>query len=164
VLNVGAGWPAKQWPPESFAALADALLKDFALAAILNCGPGEEALAVQVRQSCRLANPQPYLGDLKGLIALLRRSRLMVGPDSGPLHLAAALNVPTVGLFGPTDPSRNGPYGMRYRTLRPPGAQTSYRHSASAGSIMRRISPEGVLEAIRALFEEEGSGWNRSLP
>lgn len=155
VLNPGAGWRSKCWPPEHYASLADALQREFALPSVLNCGPGEEALAAQVQNQCRAANPQPYVGNLNGLIALLRRSRLMVGPDTGPLHLAAALGVPTVGLFGPTDPARNGPYGRLRRSLRADNAETSYQHSSADGSAMRSIQPERVLETIRELFDQE---------
>ncbi len=152
VFNPGAGWRSKCWPPENYAAVADALQENLSLPVILNCGPGEETLARQVVESCRRANPKPYLGDIKSLIALLRRARLMVGPDTGPLHLAAALGVPTVGLFGPTDPRRNGPYGKRQRTLRPESAETSYRHSSAEGDVMRGIHPERVVEKIYELL------------
>ena len=154
VFNPGAGWRSKCWPPESYAALADALDAEFHIPVVLNLGPGEEPLASDIESNCRRANPQRFSGTLRALIALMRRSRLMVGPDTGPLHLAAALGVPTVGLFGPTDPRRNGPYGRRQRSLRPPGAVTTYRHSSEEGAEMRRITAEQVLEAIRELFPE----------
>lgn len=152
VLNPGAGWRSKCWPPDYYAALSDALLNQFSMQAVINCGPGEEALAHDLRKHCRVANPVTYIGNLTGLIALLRRSRLMVGPDTGPLHLAAALGVATVGLFGPTDPVRNGPYGKLHRSLRAEGAATSYRHSPEEASVMRSIHPEQVVEAIRELL------------
>ena len=157
VLNPGAGWRSKCWPPEHFASLADTLADELALPSVLNCGPGEEPLAQQVQQACRRQKPPIYSGNLKGLMALLRRSRLMVGPDTGPLHLAAALGVPTVGLFGPTDPGRNGPYGRLHRTLRPVGVATSYKHSSEEGAAMRSITPEKVMHTIRELLKQEES-------
>ena len=89
----------------------------------------------------------------------------MVGPDTGPLHLAAALGVPTVGLFGPTDPGRNGPYGRHHKSLRPDNAQTNYRHSPAEGNAMRQIRPEEVIETIRELLREEhvGATQNRTI-
>jgi lipopolysaccharide heptosyltransferase I len=87
------------------------------------------------------------------LIAVLRQARLMIGPDTGPLHLAAALGVPTVGLFGPTDPKRNGPYGNVHRNLRPEGAVTSHHRSGSADGLMQRIRPSQVLEAVDELLQ-----------
>jgi len=152
VLNPGAGWLSKRWYPEGYAVVSDILHTDFSLPVVLNVGPGEEALAREVKNACRAANPEIYFGNLRGLIALLRRSRLMVGPDTGPVHLAAALGVPTVGLFGPTDPSRNGPYGRLHKSLRSEDAQTDYRHSSVDGAAMRRIRPEDVVETIRELL------------
>ena len=154
VLNPGAGWRSKCWSPENFAAVSDALQKDFSMQVILNGGPGEEPLTRQVQIACRNSDPLAFIGNLKGLIALLRRTRLMVGPDTGPLHLAAALGVPTVGLYGPTAPQRNGPCGGRHKSLRPGTAETSYKHSNSSGSTMDLIRPEQVVEAIRQLLSE----------
>ena len=158
VLNPGAGWRSKCWPAAGYGQVADALEKDFNLRVVLNCGPGEEALAREVQAACQTAKPLLYTGGLPGLIALLRRSRLMLGPDTGPSHLAAALGVPTVALFGPTDPQRNGPYGSRTKSLRPDNAPTSYQHSAVPGEAMSRLQPEQVLSAIRELLAEETEG------
>ena len=155
VMNPGAGWAAKQWPVSAYAELCDELESRHALPAILNCGPGETALAEAVSSRCRRAKPLTFSGNLPGLIALLRRAKLMIGPDTGPLHLAAALAVPTVALFGPTDPRRNGPYGNANRTLRPEGAVTSHRRTGRSDGGMERIRPSQVLEAIRELTEEE---------
>ena len=152
VINPGAGWRSKLWPPESYARVCDAIEKEFSLPVVLNCGPGEEGLVKEVSRGCRYSQPRVYSGNVQGLIALLRRSRLMVGPDTGPVHLAAALGVPTVGLFGPTDPRRNGPYGARYKSLRPDGALTSHRHSARSAELMAQIHPNQVLEAIHELL------------
>jgi lipopolysaccharide heptosyltransferase I len=154
VVNPGAGWTAKQWSVDGYAQICDALEKSLSLPVVLNCGPGEETLAGQVREACRSSQPFVFSGELAGLIALLRRARILVGPDTGPLHLAAALGVPTVGLYGPTDPRRNGPYGNRGRTLRPENASTSYQHSAPPDGVMERIRPEQVLEAIQELLVE----------
>ncbi|MBI3895593.1 MAG: lipopolysaccharide heptosyltransferase I [Acidobacteria bacterium] len=155
VLNPGAGWRSKCWPAASYGQVADALEKEIGFRVVLNCGPGEETLAAEVQAVCRTAKPLLYGGGLLGLIALLRRSRLMVGSDTGPSHLAAALGVPTVALFGPTDPQRNGPYGERTKSLRPDNAPTSYQHSAMPAEVMSRISPEEVLSAIRELLAVE---------
>ena len=152
VVNPGAGWRSKLWPNERYARVCDSLERELSLAVVLICGPGEEALAQHVMRACSQARPRIYSGGVPGLIALLRRSRLMVGPDTGPTHLAAALGVPTVGLFGPTDPQRNGPYGSRRISLRPNGAVTSHRRSASA-ELMELIQPEQVMGAIHELLE-----------
>jgi len=151
VVNPGAGWRAKQWSVEGYGQLCDAFEGTYSLPVALNCGPGEERLAEQVQRACRRSQPVIYSGTLPGLIALLRRARILVAPDTGPLHLAAALGVPTVGLFGPTDPRRNGPYGDRHRVLRPADAFTSHNHSAEP-AVMQRIQPGEVLQAVRDLL------------
>ena len=160
VFNPGAGWRSKLWPAENYALVSDALERELSLPVVLNCGPGEDGLAQQVVRACGHSRPRVYSGDVPGLIALLRRSRLMVGPDTGPVHLAAALGVPTVGLFGPTDPRRNGPYGPCHKSLRPDGAVTSHRRSAPAG-IMEQIRPNQVLAAIHEVLGDRGGVGSR---
>jgi heptosyltransferase-1 len=152
VINPGAGWQAKQWSAAGYAQICDALEEKYALPVVLNCGPGEAALANQVRSACRRSKPVLFSGSVPGLIALLRRARLMIAPDTGPLHLAAALGVPTVALFGPTDPKRNGPYGNSHRILRPENAPTSHSRSARGNGVMERIEPDQVLQAARELL------------
>ena len=102
VLIPGAGRPAKQWPIERFREVA----KRIGHAALVVWGPGERNLAEQV--DAELAPPT----NLRELASLLSSARIAIGGDTGPLHLAAALGTPVVGLYGPTDPARNGPYGQ----------------------------------------------------
>ncbi len=162
VVNPGAGWRAKQWSVEGYAQLCDAFAETYSLPVALNCGPGEESLAEQVQRACRHSRPVIYSGTLPGLIALLRRARILVAPDTGPLHLAAALGVPTVGLFGPTDPHRNGPYGNPHVVLRPADALTSHNHSAEPG-VMDKISAAEVVQAVRDLLGAEGVALSGSV-
>lgn len=110
VVNPGAGWPNKRWPPERFGALASHLRARHGLTPVVTWGPGERALAeFVVRESgdaARLA-PPTSLGDM---IALVGCASLFVAGDTGPLQLAAALGTPVVAIFGPTSPARNGPW------------------------------------------------------
>jgi heptosyltransferase-1 len=87
------------------------------------------------------------------LVALTRRARLFIGADSGPMHLAAALGIPVVAIFGPTDPARNGPYSTRSIVLRSPASRTSYAHTSRQEEGMLAISVDDVLEAARRLSE-----------
>lgn len=107
VLLPGAGRPEKLWPVERFREVARAI----GSRALVLWGPGEEALAQAA--GARMAPPT----SLRALAAYLRDAALVVGADTGPLHLAAALGTPVVGLYGPTDPRRNGPYGQLGRCL-----------------------------------------------
>ena len=152
VLNPGAGWPNKQWPPESLSKLCDSLLSKYGMPSVLNCGPQEYVLGEHVRNGCQLGKPMIFTGNLPALIALLRKASLMVGPDTGTVHLAAALGIPTVGIYGPTDPARNGPYGPRAISLRAANSQTTHRRRTAPDGSMEAISPAMVLEAVAALL------------
>lgn len=149
VLNPGAGWRAKEWPVARYAELARALVT-LGMTPVINCGPGEERLGAAIMQGCPEAHA--VLLSLPELIALLRRASLFVGGDTGPMHLAAMLGVPTVALFGPTDPARNGPYYSRTRVIRSPLSRTSYSHTAVADRGLAAITVHQVLESVREVM------------
>ncbi len=150
ILNPGAGWGAKCWPAESFGAVARSLA-DRGLSVVVNHGPGEERLAAAVRKSSGgVAVPlQCSIGEL---IALTRRARLFIGGDTGPMHLAAALRVPVVALFGPTRPERNGPYGTRSVVLRSPESVNQLSHTDRPDEGLVSIQPQAVIEAADKLL------------
>ncbi len=150
VLNPGAGWGAKCWPAESFGAVAR-VLAERGMSVVANHGPGEEQLAAVVRESSGgVAVPlQCSIGEL---IALTRRARLFIGGDTGPMHLAAALRVPVVALFGPTRPERNGPFGTRSVVLRSPESVSQTSHTDRADEGLVSIQPKAVIEASEQLL------------
>ena len=117
LINPGAAWPNKRWDPQRFGEVASFLREVRGLTPFVLWGPGEESLARAVVDAslgaARLA-PPTEIGDL---IALCRRASLLISGDTGPLHIAAALGVPIVSLFGPTDPARNGPWSPRDATI-----------------------------------------------
>jgi heptosyltransferase I len=135
-----AGWRSKQWPLERYARLAE-LLRDIPL--VLNAPPGADLPAPAP------GNMRFHFSGLPGLIHATRRAAAVVGVDSGPLHLAAALGKPGAALFGPTDPARNGPHGGSLRVLRHRSAATTYKRREAIDASMLRISPEEVLEALK---------------
>jgi lipopolysaccharide heptosyltransferase I len=110
VLNPGAGWPNKQWPPERFGALAAGLRAARGLRSVVTWGPGEQPLAAAVASSSEGAAEIAPPTSLAELTALVASAPLVVSGDTGPIHLAAAAGTPIVGLYGPTDPARNGPW------------------------------------------------------
>ncbi|MBI4246583.1 MAG: glycosyltransferase family 9 protein, partial [Candidatus Rokubacteria bacterium] len=126
VVNPGAGRPDKQWPVEAFAALARRLADEAIAQVLVVWGPGEEAAGRAIVEGAgggrALLAPPTSVPDL---IALLKRTSVLVAADTGPLHLAAALGTPCVGLFGPTRAGRNGPYGARQRTLSGEGGRVA---------------------------------------
>jgi lipopolysaccharide heptosyltransferase I len=150
ILNPGAGWGAKQWPAERYGEVARALA-DQGLRSVLNCGPGEEEL-VRVAEAASSGTARAVSCTISELIALTRRARLFIGGDTGPLHLAAALRVPVVAIFGPTDPARNGPYGTRSIVLRSAESVTSHARRAGADEGMLAIGSDAVVRAAGELL------------
>lgn len=110
IVNPGGGWKTKLWSPERFGQLVDALLERFNLPSLVTVGPGEEHLAEALVKASRAGAVRRVDTTLKQFVALARRAALFVGGDTGPLHLAAACSTPIVGIYGPTDPLKNGPW------------------------------------------------------
>jgi heptosyltransferase-1 len=152
LLNPGAGWGAKQWPAERYGEVVEQLEID-GLKTLVNFGPGEEDLARAV-EAASGGTAETFTGSLTQLIALARRARLFIGGDTGPMHLAAALGVPVVGIFGPTDPARNGPFGAMSVALRSSASNTSYSHVTQPDDGLLEISAEQVVAAARQLLGE----------
>jgi heptosyltransferase-1 len=151
ILNPGAGWGAKRWPAERYGEVARKLA-GYGVRSILNYGPGEEAL-VRTAEKASEGAAQAMSCTVSELIALTRRARLFIGGDTGPLHLAAALRVPVVAIYGPTDPARNGPYGSRSIVLRNPESLTSHTRRAAPDEGLMTIGSDAVVEAARKLLE-----------
>ncbi len=110
VINPGGGWPSKIWKPEYFGRLADRIQGELNLQVVVTTGPGEESLYESLAAHCSGKRPVHLQIPFLQLIPLLRKARLMIGGDTGPLHLAGALNTAVVGIYGPTCPVRNGPW------------------------------------------------------
>jgi heptosyltransferase-1 len=153
LINPGAGWGAKRWPVERYAEVANSLIgRGFRV--VVNAGPGEEALAnVIVKETNGAA--APLLCSMAQLIALTRRVELVIAGDTGPLHLACALGKPVVGIYGPTDPSRNGPFGTRFKVLPNPESRRDHtRHERPEAGLLT-IEPPDVVNAATELLETE---------
>lgn len=146
----GSQWPTKRWPSEHFAALADRLAREAGSLVLFLGGPGEEALAERIRG--RMMTPAESLAGrttIPRLAAVLERAAAVVANDSGPMHLAVALERPVVALFGPTSPERTGPYGGRakvLRTARP--CAPCFEPECENPECMRDIGVDAVLKAI----------------
>jgi heptosyltransferase-1 len=143
-----AGWGAKQWPIEHWSQLVSLL--DLPL--VVNGPPGAAAALQQIRGA------HVHLSGLPGLIDATRRAHAVLGVDSGPLHLAAALSKTGVAIYGPTDPARNGPYGGTIRVLRSPNAVVDYSRNPNPHRSMRAISPRMVADALAAALADKSAG------
>ena len=150
IINPGAGWGSKQWPAARYGEVARALSLS-GLFPLINFGPNEHQLAYEV-QTASGGIAQPISCSISELIALTRRARLFIGGDTGPLHLAAALNVPVVAIFGPTDPARNGPFSANSVVLRNPASKTSLSHTRAPDPGLLAISSGEVISAAQELL------------
>lgn len=152
LLAPTAGWGAKEWPAERYGAVAAEVARA-GFRVLVNASSSEDptALAV-VRASGGAAVAMPC--TMTELIALVRRSALVIAGDTGPLHLAAAFGRPVVGLYGPTDPARTGPYGTRSRVLRHVESQTDHSRHASTEAGLMQITVDEVADAALELLRD----------
>ncbi len=152
LINPGAGWASKLWPPERFAAVARGL-QHRGLRSLVVWGGGNERSAAEqiVAQSNGAAVLAPDT-SLQDLGELCRAARLMISSDTGPLHLAAAVGTPCVGLFGPVPASRNGPYGRQHVCVEPPAeARPSWDNRKTDTISMAAIDADRVIAAAESL-------------
>ena len=152
----------KNWAPENYAAVVDALDVEHGFQAILVGGPSQvEREAAEVVLAHTKSDPLVMLGDdLRRLIWLVDGSGLMLGPDTGPLHIANALGVPVVGMYGLTNPKRYGPYRKGLDLVVDgyahfPGEE--YEPSVEYRDGMKRVTVEMVLEKV-ALAVDQSTG------
>jgi lipopolysaccharide heptosyltransferase I len=154
IVHPSARWATKRWPAERFAQLADGLIARERMRIII---VGSAAEASQIEEMSRqMSQPAINLAgqtDLLQLAALLRRANLLVSNDSGPIHLAAAVGTSVVAIFGPTDPSRVGPYGDGHVVLRKDVdcSRCTRRACIRDALCMKAISVSEVFEAVRAV-------------
>jgi heptosyltransferase-1 len=153
IVNPGAGWGAKQWPPDRYGEVCRLLAEKAGVQSLINYGPGEEALTWKVQKASGGA-AHPITCSISELIAMTSGARLFVGGDTGPLHLAAAMGVPIVAIFGPTDPARNGPFDTRSVVLRSPASQTSHSRRKQPDAAMLQITTGDVMAAALRLLKE----------
>jgi heptosyltransferase I len=149
VLSPGGGWGSKCWPAERYGELHRELARKYGLRGVISFSAGERELAETVRRAAGDPSPLVELFDLAQLMALLLRAKILIAADTGPLHLASALGTPVVGLYGPTDPLRNGPYSPKDIVVRNATAgETTYRRGKSPAASMVSITLAQVLDAI----------------
>jgi heptosyltransferase-1 len=135
-----AGWASKQWPIERYIEIGRRLWLEKRLRLVLNVIPGAPLPSSEFLFR--------HESGLEGLIDATHRATAVLGLDSGPLHLAAFLGKPGLALFGPTDPARNGPHGNSIRTLRQPGAPTSYRRHFQIAPSMLALDVDSVWHSL----------------
>jgi lipopolysaccharide heptosyltransferase I len=143
----GTNWPTKRWPVAKFAELAQRLRERFNLPTVVGGGPNERELAAQIPGTINLAGQT----TLNQLVALIRRADVVVSNDSGPMHIAAALNKPLVAPFGPTNPFRTGPYRRLDSVIKLDiVCSPCYSRTCSHQSCLQNLEVGPVLEVAAA--------------
>ncbi len=161
LVNPGAAWPNKRWPPARLAAVASALRDRHGLTSIVLWGPGETAIAQEVvagSHGAAVLSPKTTIGDL---VALSRGAELMISGDTGPTHIASAVGTPLVGLYGPTRPARNGPLSpLDVAVSRDESCRCHHRRRCTQDRMcLLDIQVEEVLSAVdRRLAGGRGRG------
>lgn len=155
IINPGAGWDSKLWPVERFAAVARYLDAEKDLRSVVVwADERERAWAKQIVAESHGAATLAPNTSLPDLAALARKASLFVGSDTGPLHIAAAVGTPCVGIYGPTDPADCGPFGPGHRTVQTYLQAGSNRERRNAeNTAMQAVSAEQVNAACRDLLK-----------
>jgi heptosyltransferase-1 len=146
-----AGWGSKEWPFDHYEHVAVSLAA-MNLPLVVNGPPSAAAMLA------RIGGAQVHLSGVAGLIDATRRAHAVIGVDSGPMHLAAALGKPGVAVYGPTDPASHGPYGGSIRVLRSATAVTTYKRHPEENPVMRAIGPDQVLAALHDVLRAKATG------
>ncbi|VAX27017.1 Lipopolysaccharide core heptosyltransferase I [hydrothermal vent metagenome] len=151
-INPGAGFPTKLWELDRFAKLADRIASEQGLHILLAWGPGEKPMAEQIASAMTEKSWIAPKTSIQESIALFRHIALMISSDSGPLHLCAGMGIPTVSIFGPTDPVRNGAYGPNHQVVykeQPCSFCWKKTCAIVTHDCMQKIAVEDVLQAVK---------------
>jgi heptosyltransferase-3 len=151
-INQGGGWYTKRWGRERFAALADRLVNDYGARVVLAWGPGERGEVEELRGKMKQQALIPPATSLTQLGALLARCSLMITNDSGPMHIGAAVGTPILGIYGPTNPILQGPYGPRHAVVRKESLRClgcNYTECPIGHPCMRELDVDDVMLAVR---------------
>lgn len=156
LLAPTAGWGAKEWPAERYGDLARELHELGHIVRVNASSAAEDTARAVVKASGGTARMMAC--SIGEMIAAVRRSELVIGGDSGPIHLAAALERPVVGIYGPTNPARNGPWGTAVRVLRHPESITSHKRVRETEPGMLHIRVADVLNAALEMLQISDHG------
>lgn len=153
LIQPGAGWGNKTYPPSGWGEVARRLVETADVEVLVPIAPGEEHLAAAVVEASGGAARAVDAGPFDVLAAILRHARLLLGGDTGPLHLAHALGTPVLAVLGPTDPARHGPYGEPENVLveRLP-CSFCYKRFAEPKACLLAISPAAIAERARRIL------------
>jgi lipopolysaccharide heptosyltransferase I len=158
LLVSGVSWASKRWPAEYFGVVAEWFVREQGGQCLVSWGPGEDSLAGRVAEGREGVYVLPET-SLPRLAAVAKRCRICIANDTGPFHLAAAVGTPCVGVYGPTDPGRNGPYGAPSRAVSaPPPCAPCWQPECREANrkCLDGLEPEKVIRAAEDLLAETG--------
>jgi lipopolysaccharide heptosyltransferase II len=152
---LGSRWPSRFWFPQATAEVARVLQQEYGMGIVLVGGPSEVAFAQQVSKAMGTAVTNlSGKTSLRDLIGVFSRARFALGPDSGPMHIAAATDIPVISLWGATSPLRSAPWGSEAFVIRGEAACSPcyVRRCPIGRACMRRITPGQVLEVVQKIL------------
>jgi lipopolysaccharide heptosyltransferase II len=158
-INPMAKWQTKLWPSERFARLADRLITQYRATVFFTGGPEDQPVIDKIQKSMR-SDSVNLAGQtsLMELAALYQDMACVISTDTGPMHIAAAVETPTAALFGPTADWRTGPFGDGHRIVSAnPQCRPCFKRSCETTHCMREIRVESVLGHVHDLLTEKGS-------
>jgi 3-deoxy-D-manno-octulosonic-acid transferase/heptosyltransferase-1 len=155
-INPIAYWETKLWSNEKIAHLADLINNKLQMKVVFTGSekePIEKITSLMTTESLNLGGTTTLLD----LASLYKKARMVITTDSGPMHLAAAVETPVIALFGPTDPARTGPYGTGHTIIRAElSCSPCFSKKCSTKKCMEDISPQQVFAAVEKKLTKEG--------
>ena len=153
IFNVGAAWETKRWFPEKWVELIEMIKKKEFFSILLWGNEEEKALALKVHEKTRVLL-SPFL-SLKEVMALVKESSLLISGDTFALQVACALFRPVVGIFGPSNPRRNGPFGSHDKVaFHEIECSYCYKRTCPSLECLKKITPQEVAELGLQLLKE----------
>lgn len=158
IFLLGSTWPSRFWPTSFYIETVDALWELYQLRSILiGSSTAEISSAQEICENCKEAKPANLSGktSLRELIAIFAQCRVVIGPDCGPMHIAAAVGAPVVSLWGATSPKRSAPYGSEELVLQSPiGCSPCYRRICPGLDVlcMKDLPPEAVVARVQQVL------------
>ncbi len=156
-VNTGGGWYTKRWGLDRYAELADRLVQQYGTSIVLTWGPGQLQDVEKIQSLMKQNAFIPPATTLKQLGALLKRCTCVISNDSGPMHIAAAVGTPVLGIYGPTSPVLQGPFGGQHVTIAKEGLNClgcNYTKCPIGHPCMLDLSVDAVMEGVRQLFKK----------
>lgn len=166
IVHAPVDRPEKQWPLSYYAALVDMLLSDGRFDVLLTWGPGQRDIVEKVHAKCK-RDPviAPEMPSLKYFAWLIRQAALYFGGDTGPMHIASAMDTPVVAVFGGTSPQRHHPFREPCRVLYSGSPDCAENLSPQEGQkLLEKITPEEAYDACTAIIKKSEGGGAPAIP